>query len=265
MMAVCWPLSVSDFLKWAFVWQEQLLGSNTSCKGTIPDITSSPLSVFPPHNLRSWQVYCGTDTVYKILAGLQDNSYLQGTNILVEKTPKNISQNQICCNRAIYKVLCVGVWKRNFSTSTLILNGYCQGRETLILISLVQFTEAKPSSKEDPALYLAQGRNFRGGKICLCYSVGSYLVGRETEGGEHFGSFEHSDVHSLLFLAPWRRSQSRNWNSENFWDHTMISVGGIRFRVGLISLYEFEQTPGDDGQGSLVCCSPWGCEEVDMT
>ena len=30
--------------------------------------------------------------------------------------------------------------------------------------------------------------------------------------------------------------------------------------------YEFEQTPGDsEGQGSLVCCSPWGHEESDMT
>ena len=29
---------------------------------------------------------------------------------------------------------------------------------------------------------------------------------------------------------------------------------------------EFEQTPGDgEGQGSLVCCSPWGCKELDMT
>ena len=29
---------------------------------------------------------------------------------------------------------------------------------------------------------------------------------------------------------------------------------------------EFEQAPGDDeGQGSLACCSPWGCEEADMT
>ena len=29
---------------------------------------------------------------------------------------------------------------------------------------------------------------------------------------------------------------------------------------------EFEQTPGDgDGQGSLVCCSPWGRKESDMT
>ena len=30
--------------------------------------------------------------------------------------------------------------------------------------------------------------------------------------------------------------------------------------------HEFEQAPGDgDGQGSLVCCSPWGCKELDMT
>ena len=29
---------------------------------------------------------------------------------------------------------------------------------------------------------------------------------------------------------------------------------------------EFEQTPGDgEGQGSLVCCSPWCCKESDMT
>ena len=30
--------------------------------------------------------------------------------------------------------------------------------------------------------------------------------------------------------------------------------------------HEFEQAPGDGkGQGSLVCCSPWGCKESDMT
>ena len=28
----------------------------------------------------------------------------------------------------------------------------------------------------------------------------------------------------------------------------------------------FEQAPGDgEGQGSLACCSPWGCEESDTT
>ena len=30
--------------------------------------------------------------------------------------------------------------------------------------------------------------------------------------------------------------------------------------------YEFEETLGvGDGQGSLVCCSPWGHKELDMT
>ena len=30
--------------------------------------------------------------------------------------------------------------------------------------------------------------------------------------------------------------------------------------------HEFEQAPGDgEGQGSLVCCSPWGRKEWDMT
>ena len=30
--------------------------------------------------------------------------------------------------------------------------------------------------------------------------------------------------------------------------------------------HEFEQTQGDgEGQGSLMCCSPWGCKESDTT
>ena len=30
--------------------------------------------------------------------------------------------------------------------------------------------------------------------------------------------------------------------------------------------HEFDQTPGvGDGQGDLVCCSPWGCKELDTT
>ena len=30
--------------------------------------------------------------------------------------------------------------------------------------------------------------------------------------------------------------------------------------------HEFEQALGDnEGQGSLVCCSPWACKDSDMT
>ena len=41
----------------------------------------------------------------------------------------------------------------------------------------------------------------------------------------------------------------------------------MRWLDGTIhSIDEFEQAPGDgDGQGSLVCCSPWGRKELDMT
>ena len=32
---------------------------------------------------------------------------------------------------------------------------------------------------------------------------------------------------------------------------------------GRLNGHEFGQTPGDsEGQGSLVCCSPWGCKEL---
>ena len=32
-----------------------------------------------------------------------------------------------------------------------------------------------------------------------------------------------------------------------------------------LNAHEFEQAPGDgEGQGRLVCCSPWGCKESDM-
>ena len=43
-------------------------------------------------------------------------------------------------------------------------------------------------------------------------------------------------------------------------------LGGVYSYLLLNMYYEFEQTPGDrEGQGSLVCCSPWSREESDTT
>ena len=45
----------------------------------------------------------------------------------------------------------------------------------------------------------------------------------------------------------------------------MIEVEMIEWHRQLNG-HEFEQALGvGDGQGSLVCCSPWGCKELDMT
>ena len=52
----------------------------------------------------------------------------------------------------------------------------------------------------------------------------------------------------------WRREEKRMTEDE--------MVGWHHWFNG----HEFEQTPGDsEGQGSLVCCSPWGHEELDTT
>jgi len=52
------------------------------------------------------------------------------------------------------------------------------------------------------------------------------------------------------------RGQEEKWATENEivgWHHQAYG-------------HEFEQAPGDsEGQGSLVCCSPWGCKELDTT
>ena len=33
-----------------------------------------------------------------------------------------------------------------------------------------------------------------------------------------------------------------------------------------LNRHEFEQALAvGDGQGSLICCSPWGCKDLDMT
>ena len=52
----------------------------------------------------------------------------------------------------------------------------------------------------------------------------------------------------------WRQKEKRVAEYERVRGHHQFNVR------------EFEQTPGDrEGQGSLVCCSPWGCKELDTT
>ena len=52
----------------------------------------------------------------------------------------------------------------------------------------------------------------------------------------------------------WRQEEKRTAENEMVgWHHRLNG-------------HEFEQTLGvDDGQGSLMCCSPWGCKESDTT
>ena len=69
-------------------------------------------------------------------------------------------------------------------------------------------------------------------------------------------------------------SDARNWllrkdpGSGKDWRQQKMGMTEKEMFGWLHRLYghEFEQAPGfGDGQGSLVCCSPWGYKELDMT
>ena len=67
--------------------------------------------------------------------------------------------------------------------------------------------------------------------------VKSWLIGKDPDAGKD-----------------WRQEEKRTTEDEMVgWHHQL-------------DRHEFEQALGvGDGQGSLVCCSPWGCKELDMT
>ena len=63
----------------------------------------------------------------------------------------------------------------------------------------------------------------------------------------------HKTWHKIIFPI-WSQEEMRVTEDEMFeWNH-------------LCNGLEFEQTPEDgEGQGRLMCCSPWGCKESDTT
>ena len=67
--------------------------------------------------------------------------------------------------------------------------------------------------------------------------VKNWLIGKDSDAGEDWGQEEKGTTEDEM--AGWH-----HWLNE----------------------HGFEQTPGDiKGQGSLACCSPWGCKEPDVT
>ena len=61
-------------------------------------------------------------------------------------------------------------------------------------------------------------------------------------------------LEKTLMLGKIEGRRKRGWQDE--------MVGCHHWHNG----HEFEQAPGvGDGQGSLACCSPWGCKESDTT
>ena len=61
-------------------------------------------------------------------------------------------------------------------------------------------------------------------------------------------------LEKTLMLGKIEDKRRRGQQDEMIWSHHQLNG------------HEFEQALGvDDGQGSLACCSPWGCKELDTT
>ena len=79
-----------------------------------------------------------------------------------------------------------------------------------------------------------------------------------------------TDVEALILWAPDGKSQltgkdpdtGEGWRQEE----KEVTEDEMDEWHYWLNGHDFEQTPGDsEGQGSQVCCSPWGCKEADRT
>ena len=94
-----------------------------------------------------------------------------------------------------------------------------------------------------------------------------------------YGSTKDPDSQSNLQKEKWSWSSQAHWLQSRPQSHSTVwywHKKGTKEReptegemVGWhhpLSGPKYEQPLGDsDGQGSLVCCSPWSCKELDMT
>ena len=92
-----------------------------------------------------------------------------------------------------------------------------------------------PKKRNQPWIFI--GRTDAEAPILLPPDAKSQLIEKDSDAGKG-----------------WRQKEKGVTEDEIDWQHHWFNG------------HEFEQTLGDnEGQGSLACCSPWDCKELDMT
>ena len=81
--------------------------------------------------------------------------------------------------------------------------------------------------------------------------------------GNQFWTFiwrKDAEAEALILWPPEVKSQLTGKDSDAGKDWGRGQKGTTEDEMDWLNGHEFEQTPGDgEGQGSLACCSPWGC------
>ena len=132
------------------------------------------------------------------------------------------------------------MWELDHKESCVLKNWCFQ---TLVLEetfeSLLDSKEIKPINPKGNQPWLFTGRTDAEVETPILWppDVKTWLIGKDPDAGKE-----------------WRQEEKGMTEDEMVgWHHQLNGQ-------------EFEQTPGDsEGQASLVCCSPWGRKELDMT
>ena len=120
---------------------------------------------------------------------------------------------------------------KNWCFSTVVLEKTLEG--------LLDYKEIQPVHPKGNQLWIFIGRTHPKAEAPILWlpDVKNWLIGKDPDAGKDWGREEKGMTEDEMIG----------------WHHWLNG-------------HEFEQTPGDsEGQGSLVCCSPWGCKELDMT
>ena len=99
------------------------------------------------------------------------------------------------------------------------------------LENLLNFKEIKPDNPKGNQFWIFIGRTDAEAPTLWPPDVKNWLIGKDLDAGKDWGQEEKGTT----------KDEMVGWN------HRLYG-------------HELEQAPGvDDGQGSLACCSPWGC------
>ena len=130
----------------------------------------------------------------------------------------------------------VQMWELDHKEA-LVLNNWCFWTVVLenILESPLDYREIKPVNPKGNQPWMFIGRTDGEAPIFWPPDVKSWLIGEDPDAGEIWGQVEKLPTEGEMVE----------------WHHRLNG-------------HEFEQTPGDSkGQGSLMCCGPWGHKRSD--
>ena len=131
----------------------------------------------------------------------------------------------------------VQMWELDHKEGWALKNWHFRTVVLKILESPLDNKEIQPVNPKRNQPWIFTGRSEAEAPILWPPGLKSQLIGKDPVAGKDWGQEEKGTTEDEMVE----------------WHHWL-------------NRHEFEQTLGEsEGQGSMMCCSPWGCKKLDMT